>query len=202
MRRLVIANIILIILLSIIPKPEVKATEVEQIKTEEDSIEQIIDAKEEENASYEIEEAQMPVTTYSQELIEYIKSKEKFKSHAYLVEGETYYTIGYGYHKKSVKSTDVISEEEAYRLLIQELDIAKNDVFKQCDYLGNLSQNELDALVSFTYNGGLGMLQKLTADKTRNKEEMAEHWTAYTNGGMGGLVKRRNEELNLFLGGI
>ena len=65
----------------------------------------------------------------------------------------------------------------------------------------DLTQNELDALTSFTYNGGLGMLQKLTNHKKRNKQEIAEHITAYTNGGMKGLVKRRAEEKKLFLGG-
>lgn len=86
-------------------------------------------------------------------------------------------------------------------MLLEDLQKCNNAVVKQCNYL-NLNQNEFDALVSFTYNCGAGGLQKLTANKTRNKEQIVNNITSYTKGGMAGLVRRRNEEKKLFLGGI
>lgn len=69
----------------------------------------------------------------------------------------------------------------------------------------NLNQNQLSALVSFTYNAGYGNLKKLTADGTRSKEEIAEHITAYTKSSSennrNGLLKRRLEEKEMFLNG-
>lgn len=46
------------------------------------------------------------------------------------------------------------------------------------------------------------MLQQLTANKTRSKEEIAEHITAYTSGGMRGLISRRAEDLKMFKGEV
>ena len=58
------------------------------------------------------------------------------------------------------------------------------------------------ALISFTYNAGYGNLQRLTANGTRTKEEIAEHITAYTKSksevNRNGLQKRRNAEKALF----
>ena len=77
-------------------------------------------------------------------------------------------------------------------------------VLKKCHYL-DLTQNELDALISFTYNAGQGSLNKLLANGTRSKEEIAEHITAYTKSSSEknrkGLMKRRLEEREMFLNG-
>lgn len=79
-----------------------------------------------------------------------------------------------------------------------------NLVLKKCDYL-DLTQGQLDALVSFTYNGGEGMLNELTKNGTRNAEEIAEHITAYTKSSSEknrkGLLKRRLEEKEMFTNG-
>ena len=78
-----------------------------------------------------------------------------------------------------------------------------NAVVANCSYL-KLNQNEFDALVSFTYNLGVGNLKQLTANGTRTKEEIANHITAYTGSGneenRQGLLNRRNAEMQLFLG--
>jgi len=66
----------------------------------------------------------------------------------------------------------------------------------------NLNENQLSALVSFTYNAGYGNLKRLTANGTRTKEEIATHITAYTKSGSevnrNGLQKRRNAEKEMF----
>lgn len=210
-QKLIIILILIIILYKVLPehKLETDLNESNEIIQEEiiENEEDILDIVEELNptiSSRSLEEPRQsePVfaTTYSDKLIQYVKDKEKFKPNAYLVPGETYYTIGYGHHGKDVKSTDTMSEQTAEKLLLAELDSARDFVLKYCDYLGSLTQGELDALVSFTYNGGAGMLQQLTGYKTRNKQEIAEHITAYTNNDMKGLVSRRAEELSMFKG--
>lgn len=76
-------------------------------------------------------------------------------------------------------------------------------VERQTDYLGSLNQNEFDALVSFCYNLGEGCVKQLTANKTRNKTEMADHIPAYYHSGNpannAGLLRRRKAEQEMFL---
>ena len=76
-------------------------------------------------------------------------------------------------------------------------------VERQTDYLGGLNQNEFDALVSFCYNLGEGCVKQLTANKTRNKTEIADHIPAYYHSGNpandAGLLRRRKAEQEMFL---
>lgn len=132
--------------------------------------------------------------TYSENCINLIKKYESFKEQAYLLDGETYWTIGYGHHGADVKKGQTITEEEAYRLLIAEVEGIKDYILKQ-DF--EFNQNELDSMISFAYNCGLGNFNRLT--KGRTKSEIAEHIEAYNNKGMKGLIKRRAEEKELFL---
>ncbi|MBR3697556.1 MAG: lysozyme [Clostridia bacterium] len=137
-------------------------------------------------------------TTYSENCINLIKKYEGFRENAYKLEGEKNWTIGYGHSGTDVKEGQTITEEAAERLLIADVQGACDYILTKVEHL-QLTQNELDALVSFTYNCGIGNFNKLTKD--RNKEEIVEHIEAYNNGGMKGLVKRRTEEKELFLGG-
>ena len=77
--------------------------------------------------------------------------------------------FGYGTHNSSIYEGQVITEQEAEQLLMEEVNKITKQVLEYCDYL-DLTQNELSALVSFTYNTGLGNLIKLTANGTRTKE--------------------------------
>ena len=69
-----------------------------------------------------------------------------------------------------------------------------------------LSQNQFDALVSFSFNLGLGTLQRSTLRQKVNRgdfEGAAEEFLKYTMAGgkvFKGLVNRRNDERALFLG--
>lgn len=144
------------------------------------------------------EEDYVEPTTYSEELFEFVKSKEGFYAKAYKNEGEEYWTIGYGHYGADVKEGQTITEKEAEKLLRQELDDACKKTLKYCDYL-KLNQSQLDSLTSFTFNGGLGLLQKLTGYKTRDINEIANHIEAYTNHGLKGLIIRRSEEKEMLL---
>lgn len=144
-------------------------------------------------------------TCYSENLYEYIKAKESFKPEAYLLEGEKYYTIGYGHHGEDVSAGQVISEEQADRMLRADLKGVSDFVLKYCDYF-DITQNQLDALTSFAYNGGIGFISQITDQKRRGPTEIVEHFTAYTKSSSEsyrkGLTIRRNEEKNIFIGGF
>lgn len=207
-KRLIIINLILIILILKLPVYENKPEEL-SINVEEQIVEQEVTISsrsltEPRNVEQIVEQNIIEVTTISQNCINLIKKYEGLKLIAYLNKGEQYYTIGYGHHGSDVKANQTITTEQAEQLLIADLQGYSDYVLKYCEYL-DLTQNELDALVSFAYNTGLGNLQKLTNNKTRTKEEIAEYFLKYVNKGSiyeKGLTKRRTEEKKLFLGGM
>lgn len=202
MKRLVIINIILILLIYILPQKEI-IIQKEIISQEKQTI-----------SSRSIEysrEIPLESTTIknkpiniSEEGINLIKKYEGFIDVAERLEGEQYYTIGYGHYGSDVKEGRTITKEQAEKLLMADLQGYVNLVLEKCSYL-NLTQSQLDALVSFSYNGGAGMLNQLTANGTRNAEEIAEHITAYTKSSSEknrkGLLKRRLEEKEMFTNG-
>lgn len=203
--KILIINIILLSLINVLPKEKILDTVQVSVQVSEQVEKTIqISSRGGELRQTPTEMSQL-VTTYSEELYEYIKSKESFKAEAYLLEGEKYYTIGYGHHGSDVKPGQVVTEEEADRILRADLKGTSDFVLKYCNYF-EITQNQLDALTSFTYNGGPGMLQQLTANKTRSPEEIVEHIEFYTKSSSEtfrkGLKNRRIEEKEIFLGGF
>ena len=207
-KRLIVVNLILIILLIILPKEqtllaneEIKEEEIQVLAQELFKREETITRGIEEHR--EVEPQIVIATEISQECIDFIKEKEGFRAVAYRQnKNEKYLTLGFGHYGADVKEGQTISEEEAERLLKADLKGYTDAVLKECEHLA-LNQNELDALVSFTYNCGLGNLKKLI--KNRDKEEIAEHITAYTKSSSEinrkGLLERREQEKEMFLGG-
>ncbi len=132
--------------------------------------------------------------------IELIKKYEGLRLASY-VDSAGVLTIGYG-HTGGVKMGDVITKEEAERLLIEDLSVAENEINR---YGLNLCQNQFDALVSFVYNVGIGnfrkstLLKKLLADP--NDPTIASEFNRWIYAGgrvLQGLVKRRSEEARLY----
>ena len=74
-------------------------------------------------------------------------------------------TIGYG-HTKNVNVNDVITLEQANLYLLQDL---KGTIFcvNEYDKIYNFTQNEFDALCSFTFNCGKGNLNKLISARKK-----------------------------------
>lgn len=110
--------------------------------------------------------------------------------------GEKYYTIGYGHYSKDVIAGTKISMYDAELLLKIDVAKAENAVNR---LKINFTQNQYDALVSFTFNCGSGNLKKLCDN--RNKGEIGEAITLYTKAGgkeLKGLVLRRREEQALY----
>ena len=135
----------------------------------------------------------------SEKGIKLIKAFEGLSLTAVRLAGEQYYTIGYGHYGKEVKPGQRITAAEAEVLLRADLQKFEEWVNTVPEFTPN--QNQFDALVSFTYNLGPGNLQKLC--KGRTAEQVAEHMTAYINGGSDifkeGLRRRRQAERELFL---
>ena len=196
--RLLIANIVLIAILWSLPPQQVKAVETvanDEIVEEysQDPVEEI----QEEPIQEVVPTSQMNI---SQNGIELIKQFEGCILTSKLYKGEPHYTIGYGHCSSDVQAGQTISQEEAERILINDIESKSEYVRKFCSHL-ELNQNQFDALVSFTYNVGPGNLLKLI--KNRDVNEIANHIELYTNSGSTsntlGLQRRRLAEKNLFL---
>lgn len=129
--------------------------------------------------------------------LELIKSFEGCRLTAYRCLANVL-TIGWG-HTKNVHEGMKITQDEADRLLHEDVQIYVNAV-NQYQARFNFNQNEFDALVSFTYNCGIGSLQAVMYC-CNTKKEIAEECKLYNKGGgvvLAGLVRRREAEYNLF----
>ena len=99
----------------------------------------------------------------------------------------------------------IFSKEEVDAILKADLNRFVRGVSRYCPVIA--SQEQLDALVSFAFNVGLGALQRSTLRQKHNRgdyEGAANEFMKYTKGGgkvLPGLVKRRNDEKALYLGG-
>lgn len=115
------------------------------------------------------------------------------------VKTEKYYTIGYGHYGKDVDENQSITKEQALTLLKKDIKRFETKVMKYNDCY-NFTQNEFDALVSFSYN--VGNIDRLSAKGTRTKKEIADAMLLYIKSGgnvLDGLRKRRTKERELFL---
>jgi len=134
----------------------------------------------------------------SQVGIDLIKSFEGLRLKAYKpVSTEKYYTIGYGHYGADVKPDMVISSEYAEALLRQDLDKFERAVNS---YERNWTQNQFDALVSFTFNCGVANLKRLVTNRTN--AQIAQAIVKYNKAGgkvLRGLVRRRKAEQALFM---
>jgi lysozyme len=96
----------------------------------------------------------------------------------------------------------VLSMAEVDALLAQDLATFERGVLRLCP--SGLTQGRFDALVSFSFNVGLGNLQRSTIRMKHNRgdfEGAAESFMAWTKAGgkeLPGLVKRRKHERALY----
>ena len=132
--------------------------------------------------------------------LELIKSFEGCHLTAYKCPANVW-TIGYG-RTNGVYEGMVITQEQADRFLFEDVQRFVNAV-NQYQSRFNFTQNEFDALVSFTYNCGQGSLANVMSC-CNTKQEIAEEMKLYNKGGgqvLPGLVRRREEEYQLFMSG-
>ena len=147
--------------------------------------------------------------------VQVIKTFEGFLKYPVWDYGQ--YSVGYGTRCPDDKLEEYrengITEEEAIALLREHLLIAETAVNSRIiDRLGvKLSQNQFDALVSFTYNCGSGWaydtsgtLYKAIANGTTGNELIRAFALWCIAGGeiLTGLLNRRLCEANMFLNGV
>ena len=136
----------------------------------------------------------------SQDCIDLVKFFEGFEAKAYLCPASVW-TIGYG-RTKNVKEGDMVNEMQAERDLLEELDEFAGQVLNSVKVA--LTQKELDALTSWTYNLGVGNLQSSTllkklnsGDKNSVPSEMLR-WNKAAGKVLAGLTRRREAEAKLW----
>lgn len=100
-------------------------------------------------------------------------------------------------------STPPITQEQASQLLQRDTQKFSDGVIKLVQH--QLTQGQLDALVSFTYNLGLGALQASTLLKKLNVWDIIgasnefSRWVYAGGKALPGLIARREAERKLFL---
>ncbi len=96
-----------------------------------------------------------------------------------------------------------ISKGEAEALLIKDVQTAESAVLRLIRV--PLTDGQFDALVSFTFNLGSGVLQRSTLRRKVNREEHAEvpdqlmRWVWAGGRRLRGLVRRREAEVGLYM---
>ena len=112
------------------------------------------------------------------------------------------WTIGYGHTGPEVHPGQAITQDEAERLLEQDVDKVAVQVSRLVNV--TLTQNEFDALVCFVYNVGIGnfakstMLKKLNAGDYAGAAAEFPKWDKAAGKVMPGLLARREAEEGLF----
>ena len=112
-------------------------------------------------------------------------------------------TIGYGHTGKDVKLNMTITEEDADRFLWNDIEIFATGVNVLVKV--PLNENQFGALVSFSFNVGLGALEKSTLLRLLNNgwyDQVPAQLMRWNKGGgreLSGLTKRRAAEAELFM---
>lgn len=138
---------------------------------------------------------------------------EGFKSKPYLDRGGNL-TIGYGHKIKPREKFDIISPEEAKKIMLQ--DVLPLELFLN-KHIGKLPQNKFDALILFIYNiGDIAFLNSSVFSDIKEKKfqeamiswQKWSHITVYEKNKEGeiikklipsqDLIKRRAQEILLF----
>lgn len=134
--------------------------------------------------------------------IDLIRHFEGFSPTAYKCPAGVW-TLGYGF-TDGVKDGDTITLEEAESRLTRELVIYEQAVNSLITW--QMTQNQFDALVSFTFNVGEGNLKRSTLRKRVNSgEHDLVHgefmkWVYAGGQRMEGLARRRAAEADMFVG--
>jgi len=135
----------------------------------------------------------------SQDGIELIKDFEKFRPNAYPDAGR--WAIGYG-HTAGVQPGDTCTQQEAEDFLRLDLEETERYVYGVVQV--PLSQHQFDAIVSLTFNMGIGNLMKSDVLRMLNRKnydgacrQFARH-NRSEGEVMDGLIRRRAAEMALW----
>lgn len=137
----------------------------------------------------------------SQRGLSLIKSFEGLRLQAYQ-DAVGVWTIGYG-TTRGVKAGMAITKEQAERMLMDDVQRFEPEIERLVTL--PLSQNQWDALISFTYNLGAAnlesstLLRKLNAGDYTGAAEQFPCWNKAGGRVLPGLVRRRAAEQALFM---
>lgn len=137
----------------------------------------------------------------SQRGLSLIKSFEGLRLQAYQ-DSVGVWTIGYG-TTRGVKAGMAITKEQAERMLMDDVQRFEPEIERLVTL--PLSQNQWDALISFTYNLGAAnlesstLLRKLNAGDYTGAAEQFPCWNKAGGRVLPGLVRRRAAEQALFM---
>jgi len=129
-----------------------------------------------------------------------IKEFEGFRSFSYKDLGGVW-TIGYG-RTEGVKEGDTTTREDEDAFLRETVNKLKDDILSLVDV--PLRENEIDALISFVYNVGIGNFKRSTLLRLLNrgwKEQVPAQltrWCKVNGQEYGGLKRRRAAEAALW----
>lgn len=130
-----------------------------------------------------------------------IKNFEGCSYKAYLLKGEKYYTIGYGHSfDPAIKANTVWTQAQCDAALKKDLIKFEVYVTQYACKKFNLNENQFAALVSYTYNRGLGGLQQLLKNSA-TIQQLSNNIVIYWGSAIrykDGLVRRRKAEQVLF----
>lgn len=147
------------------------------------------------------------ITTVSNNLKTYLKAKESLRLKAYKLSGESGYTIGYGNkfyeNGTAVKSTDTITATRAAQLF--EFILAGFAANVRKAITSDVNQGQFDALVSYSYNRGIGafrasqLLKMVNANPndSRIQNQFVIEWGSNTDY-KAALIARRKEEAAMY----
>ena len=140
----------------------------------------------------------------SQAGIDLIRRFEGCKLKPYLCPAG-YWTVGYGHvigNGKTKPEKQLYTQEEVNEFLRTDLARFEQGVLRYCPV--HLTQFEFDSLVSFSFNLGLGVLQRSTLRRKilrQDKQAAARNILKYNKAGgqvLKGLTRRREAEYRMF----
>ncbi len=151
-----------------------------------------------------------PVLRTSEAGIQFIKDHEGFIKYA--IWDYAQWSIGYGTRCEENEFPDGITEEEAdYRLRLMMVDFETSLNALEARFGRTFSQQEYDALISFTFNLGAGWMSntgsdtyKMLKNNSFTEMEFVNTLGLWINAGgqpLNGLASRRMDEANLYLHG-
>ncbi len=115
------------------------------------------------------------------------------------------WTVGFGHTGPDVHPGLIISEEQAERLLREDIVFAEIGVRTYATV--PLTQGQFDALTSFAFNCGIGalrgstMLRKLNSRDYMGAADEFKRWDMAAGQHLPGLARRRADEKDMFLNG-
>lgn len=127
---------------------------------------------------------------------------KSYKAH----KSEKYYTIGWGHYGKDVKQGQTITKAKADELFNKDIKVFENGVNNLVKI--KITQSMFNALVSFSYNVGLGALKNSSLLKYVNSKQFEKasnefkKWNKCGGEVLKGLVRRREERKEFLRMGV